>query len=148
MFPYHRLAVFVPFHSVFRNLPPYSVHGHNESSTLVYFVPRSLHFQFSTGFFHRRSGWLERSRLFLKCDGTRAETTFRISAKQSRPFKSAGASVDSTTGSRGVRRVLTTHFIRHFRLHFPSLASPCAITFQLDSTCRTRVSELCHNCLF
>jgi len=39
----------------------------------------------------------------LKCDGTRAETRFRLSAKRTSPFKSAGASVQSTTGSRGVR---------------------------------------------
>ena len=39
----------------------------------------------------------------LKCDGTRAETRFRISAKRTSPFKSAGASVQSTTGRRGVR---------------------------------------------
>ena len=39
----------------------------------------------------------------LKCDGTRAETRFRLSAKRTSPFKSAGASVHSTTGSRGVR---------------------------------------------
>ena len=39
----------------------------------------------------------------LKCHGTRAETTFRLSAKRTSPFKSAGASVQSTTGSRGVR---------------------------------------------
>jgi len=39
----------------------------------------------------------------LKCDSTRAETIFRISAKRTSPFKSAGASVQSTTGSRGVR---------------------------------------------
>jgi len=38
----------------------------------------------------------------LKCDGTRAETRFRLSAKRTRPFKSAGASVQSTTGSRAV----------------------------------------------
>jgi len=31
-------------------------------------------------------------------------------------------------------RVLATHSIRQFPLHFPSRASPCAITFQLDST--------------
>ena len=42
-------------------------------------------------------------RLRLKCDGTRAETRFRLSAKRTSPFKSAGASVQSTTGSRGVR---------------------------------------------
>ena len=39
----------------------------------------------------------------LKCDGTHAETRFRLSAKQTSPFKSAGrASVQSTTGSRVV----------------------------------------------
>jgi hypothetical protein len=43
------------------------------------------------------------SRLRLKCDGTQAETRFRLSAKQTSPFKSVGASVQSTTGSRGVR---------------------------------------------
>jgi len=44
-----------------------------------------------------------RGRLRLKCDGTRAETRFRLSAKRTSPFKSAGASVQSTTGSQGVR---------------------------------------------
>jgi hypothetical protein len=39
----------------------------------------------------------------LKCDGTRAETRFRLSAKRMSPFKPAGASVQSATGSRGVR---------------------------------------------
>ena len=39
----------------------------------------------------------------LKCDGTRAETRFRLSAKWTIPFKSAGTSVQSTSGSRGVR---------------------------------------------
>jgi hypothetical protein len=33
-----------------------------------------------------------------------------------------------------VWRVLATHSIRQFLLHFPSRASPCAITFQLDCT--------------
>jgi hypothetical protein len=42
-------------------------------------------------------------RLRLKCGGTRAETRFRLSAKRTSPIKSAGASVQSTTGSRGVR---------------------------------------------
>ena len=44
-----------------------------------------------------------RGRNQLKCDGTRTETIFRLSAKRTSPFKSAGASVQSTTGSRGVR---------------------------------------------
>ena len=85
----------------------------------------------------------------LKCDGTRAETRFRLSAKRTSPFKSARASFQSTTGNRGVRisgsnagytmfrvsvRVLATHSIRQFPLHLLSRASPCAITFRLEST--------------
>ena len=42
-------------------------------------------------------------RLRLKRDGTRAETRFHLSAKRTSPFKLARASVQSTTGSRGVR---------------------------------------------
>ena len=38
-----------------------------------------------------------------KRDGTRAETRFGLSAKRTSPFKLAGGSVQSTTGSRGVR---------------------------------------------
>ena len=52
---------------------------------------------------HAFSLWQSVGRGQLKCDGTRAETRFRISAKRTSPFKSAGASVQSTTGSRGVR---------------------------------------------
>ena len=36
--------------------------------------------------------------------------------------------------SQVVWRVLATHSIRQFPLHFPFRALPCAITFQLDST--------------
>ena len=43
------------------------------------------------------------SRGQLKCESTRAETRFCLSAKRTSPFKTAGASVQSTTGSRGVR---------------------------------------------
>jgi hypothetical protein len=46
---------------------------------------------------------LTASRLRLQCDGTRAETRFCLLAKRTSPFKSAGASVQSTAGSRGVR---------------------------------------------
>jgi len=90
-----------------------------------------------------------RIRLHLKCDVTRAETIFRLSAKRTSPFKSAGGRQFSrllvaevcasavvmldTPCSEVVWRVLATHCIRQFPLHFPSRASPCAITFQLDS---------------
>ena len=43
------------------------------------------------------------SRGQLKCDGTRTETGFCLSAKRTSPFKLTGASVQSTAGSRGVR---------------------------------------------
>jgi len=55
----------------------------------------------------------------LKCDGTHAETRFRLSAKLARPFISAGASGQSTTGSRGSRGQLKcddTHAETRFRL--------------------------------
>ena len=82
-------------------------------------------------------------------DGTRAETRFRLSLKRRSPFKSVGVSVQSTAGSRGVRislsnagyttfrgrvRVLATHSIRQFPLHFPSRASPCATNFRTSSS--------------
>jgi hypothetical protein len=87
--------------------------------------------------------------LLLKCDGTFAETRFRLSAKRTSPFNSAvwrqfsrlpaGEVCASmvvmldTPCSEVVWRVLVTHSIRQFHLHFLSRASPCAITFQLDS---------------
>jgi len=92
--------------------------------------------------------WKE-NRLRLKCDGTRAETRFRLLAKRTSPFKSTGASVQSTTGNRGVRISGSNAGYTVFRgsvkgtgypLHspvspsFPRRASPCSITFQLDST--------------
>ena len=42
-------------------------------------------------------------RVQFKCDGTRAETRFLLSAKWASRFKSAWVSVQSTIGSRGVR---------------------------------------------
>ena len=76
-----------------------------------------------------------------KRDGTRAETRIGLSAKRTSPFQSAGGSVQSTTGSRGVRSVdarrLATHSIRVFPLHFPSRASPCAIRSRVSYTIRT-----------
>jgi len=98
----------------------------------------------------------------LKCDGTRAETRFRLSVKRTSPFKSAGASVQSTTGSRGVRisgsdpgytmfrsGVKSTGYPLHSSVS-PSLPCPtssCAITFQLDSTSKryNAMSNACKN---
>ena len=88
------------------------------------------------------------SKLCLKCDYTRAETRFRLSAKrtshlnrQGRQFSRLLASevcasavvMLDTACSEVVWRVLATQSIHQFPLHFPSRVSPCAITFQLDS---------------
>jgi hypothetical protein len=53
---------------------------------------------------------------------------------------SAGVTLD-TSWSEVVWGVLATHSIRQFSLHFPSRASPCAITFQLDSTSQQSTSQ-------
>ena len=106
---------------------------------------------FSPVFFTAKLG-----RLLLECDGTRSETRFRHSAKRTSPFKSAGASVQLTTGSRGVRvrgsnagytmfrgSVKSNGYpIRQFPLHFPFCTAPCPITFQLDSTTDHRGNHL------
>ena len=87
------------------------------------------------------------SRLRLKCDGTLAETRFLLSAKRTSPFKSAGASVQSTTDSRGVRisgrnagytmfrgSVKGTGYPLHSQvsLSLPFPCVTCAVTFHLD----------------
>jgi len=78
-----------------------------------------------------------------KRDGTRAETRFGLSAKRTSPFKSAaGDQFSRLLAAEECRsadsncidpvptysaRLLATHSIRIFPLHFPSRASPCAI---------------------
>jgi len=69
---------------------------------------------------------------------------FVFQGKRTSPFKSAGASVQSTTGSRGsnARHTMIRGSVKcnGYPLHStvsPSLPLPCvacAITFQLDST--------------
>ena len=99
----------------------------------------------------RNRSW--HGRLCLKCDGTRAETRFRLSAKGrvhlyrcGRKFSrllvaevcaSAVVMLDKSC-SEVVWRVLATHSIRQFPLHFPFPASACAIIFQPDSTALSR----------
>jgi len=46
-----------------------------------------------------------------------------------------------------VWRVLVTHSIRQFPVHFPYCASPCAITFQQDSTVLSFNRTLSVTCL-
>ena len=87
------------------------------------------------------------SRLHLKRDGTCAETRFCLLLKQTSPFKSAGASVQSTTGSRGVRisssnagyttfqgSVNSTGYSLHSPVS-PSLPLPCVtVCHQVSNT--------------
>jgi len=82
----------------------------------------------------------------LKRDGTRAETKIRLSAKPTSPFKSAGASVQSTTGSRDVRISGSNAGYTMFRgsvkrtgypLHSPvspSIPLPCVTVYHHIST--------------
>ena len=85
-------------------------------------------------------------RLRLKCYGTRAETRFRLSAKRTNPFKPTGASVLSTTGSRGVHisgnnarnttfrgSVKGTDYPLHWPVS-PSLPLPCVTVCHHIST--------------
>jgi hypothetical protein len=85
-------------------------------------------------------------RLRLKCDSTHTETRFRLSAKRTSPFKLAGASVQSTTGSRGVRisginagytmfrgSVKSTGYPLHSPVS-PSLPLPCVTVCRHIST--------------
>jgi len=107
-------------------------------------------------------------RLRLKCDGTRAETRYRLSAKRTSPFtcKSSGTSVQSTTGSRGLRISDSNAEYTMFRvgvksngypLHSPvspSLPPPCATVCHHVSTglyhrgysVEVRLVSLCHAC--
>ena len=84
-------------------------------------------------------------RLRLKCDGTRAATTFRLLAKRTSPFKLMGASVQSTTGSPGVRISSSNAGYTMFRgivkgtgypLHsrFPLFPLPCVTVYHHVST--------------
>ena len=94
-------------------------------------------------------------RLLLKCDGTRAETRFLLSAKLTSTFKSAGASVQSTTGSRVVCISGSNAVYNIFRgsvkstgypLHSPvspSLPLPCVVCRHIS----TRLYHLIGGCL-
>jgi hypothetical protein len=69
--------------------------------TLIYYIVKIM--QESTWHDCQTHPEADHVRLCLKCDGTHAETRFHLSAKRTSPFNSAGASVQSTTGSLGVR---------------------------------------------
>jgi hypothetical protein len=99
------------------------------------------------------------SRLRLKCDGTRAETRFRLSAKRASQFISGEASVQWTTGSRDVRISGSNAGYTKFRgsvkstgypLHSPvspSLPLPASLdTTQAIGWSATRAAALCCCC--
>jgi hypothetical protein len=89
---------------------------------------------------------LNRSSLRMKCDGTRAEIRFRHSSKLTSQFKSAGASVHSSAGSRVVQINGSNAGYSNFRgsvkgtgypLHSPlspSLPLPCVTVCHHVST--------------
>ena len=86
---------------------------------------------------------ISRGKLLLKCDGTRAETRFRLSARRTSPFKSAGASVQSTTVSRGVRIRGSNAGYTMFRGSVKSTGYPLhsPVSFSLPLPCVT----VCHH---
>ena len=77
--------------------------------------------------------------------GTRAETRFRLSAKRTSPFKLAGESVQSTTGSRGVRISGSNAGYTMFRGRVQDywLPSPLAcVSFTSPTVCHQVSTEL------
>ena len=95
-----------PLHSsVSPSLPLPCVSVCHHISTTGLYLPEHLFLVYFINIYMFREylGPSSGGRCQLKCDGTRAETRFRLSAKRTSPFKSEGTSVQSTTGSRGVR---------------------------------------------
>jgi hypothetical protein len=87
----------------------------------------------------------DHGRLRLKCDGTSTKTRFLLSAKRTSPFKSAGASVQSTTGSRGVDNSVSNAGYTMFRGSVKSTSYPLhsPIFLSLPLPCVT----VCHHIL-
>jgi len=81
--------------------------------------------------------------LHFKCDGTHAETRFRLSVKWTSPFKSAGASVQSITGSQGVRISGSNAGYTMFRGSVKGTGYPChsPVSPSLSLPCVT----VCHH---
>jgi hypothetical protein len=79
----------------------------DQVSSIVACNSHCHHSRYKSDLFRTTTELTQRSilacRLRLNCDSTRAETRFRLSAKRTSIFKSARASIQSNTGSRGVR---------------------------------------------
>jgi hypothetical protein len=126
-----------------RNIPIATVWSSGTPVLLHIMSCRWKEAQLLPGFLTAADEW-QRRRGQLKCDGTRAETIFCLSAKRTSPFKSAGASVQSTAGSRGVRingsnagytmfrgRVKSTGYLLHHSPVSPSLPLSCLTVWSL-----------------
>ena len=127
-------------------------------SLLLKFCTFQLLNMFSGTNYVQKLGIACNGRMRLKCDGTHTETRFRFwrngrvhlnqRGRQFSRLLAAEACVWTvvmldTPCSEVVWRALATHSIRQFPLHFPSCASLCVITFQLDSTAnQLRYTEL------
>ena len=72
-------------------------------------------------------------RLHLKCDGTCTETRLHLSGKHMSPFKSAGVSVQPTTGSWGVRISSRNAGYTMFRGSVKSTGYPLHLSFPFTS---------------
>ena len=83
-----------------------------------------------------RSTWLYLQLLILSTDIAAGWCHGWDGTADGRGVRSCASAVVmlDTPCSEVVWRVLATNTIRQFPLHFPTIASPCAITFQLDST--------------
>jgi hypothetical protein len=81
-------------------------------------------------FVFRRNGWVHLNR--------RGRQFCRLQAAE---VCASSVVMLDTPCSEVVWRVLATHSIRQFPLHFPSLTSPCAITFQMDSITRSGLNS-------
>jgi len=91
---------------------------------------------------------LRYSRTLLKCDGTGAETRFRLSPKRKSQFNLSrggrgGVSIQSTTGSRGVHISLSNAGYNIFRGSVKSTGYPIhsPVSLSLPSPCVT----VCHH---
>jgi len=137
-----------------KNRPAYQLSGIIALYNVIQIVLNAILFaKVSTGIYVR---------LRLKCDGKRADTRFRLSAKRTSLFKSTGGRQFSrllaaevcakalvmldTPCTEVVWRVLATHYIRQFPLHFPARASTFDVTIQLDST--PKHLSVIKSCLF
>ena len=85
-------------------------------------------------------------RLRLKCDGTCAETRFRLSEKRTSPFKSARSSVQSTTGSRGVHINGSNVSSAGYSMFLGSVTSTgCPLHLPVYPTLPLPCVTVCHN---